>query len=316
VVHVARPADFYTGIVAELYGPLRSAVQDPAPYARFIERAGQPALELGCGHGEPLLDLRRLGLDVEGLDSSADMLALARATAEAEGIVVALHHSTVEAMELPRRYRAIFFAGPTFNLITDDDTAWHALDRIREHLEPDGRALIPLFVPMATPGAQLGQPRRHLTDDGRAMACTIVHEERDEQRRLQTSLLRYELEEPDGTVTVEERPWVLHWHTREGFRTLAVEAGLRLRSERSLATDAWSVILERDPDWDRPRTSRPTTPGRAVLAAGMLGLDQAIYGERPKVEVVAEAEADGLDLGDVELDLDDPKASRIRLDGE
>jgi hypothetical protein len=46
----------------------------------------------------------------------------------------------------------------------------------------------------------------------------------------------------------------------------------------------------------------------------MLGLDQAIYGERPKVEIVAEADADGLDLGDVDLDLEDPAASRMTID--
>lgn len=311
---VVRPADFYTGIVAEVYGPLRSSVPDADPYARFIERAGQPALELGCGHGDPLLELRRRGFDVEGLDASADMLSLARSAAEAEGLVVALHHSTIEAMELPRRYRAIFLAGPTFNLIVDDDTAWHALDRVREHLEPDGRALVPLFVPDATPGSEMGQPRTHVTDTGRTLRCTVVHEERDEQRRVQTSLLRYEVEEADGTLTTEERAWQVHWHTREGFRTLAAEAGLRVRSERSFGPSAWSVILERDPDWDRPRTSRPTTGGRAVLAAGMIGLDQAIYGERPKPEVVAEAEADGHDHGKVELDLDDPASSQITLD--
>ena len=311
---VVRPADFYTGIVAEVYGPLRSSVPDAGLYAAFIERAGQPALELGCGDGDPLLELRRLGLDVDGLDASADMLARARARADEEGIVVALHHSTIEAMELPRRYRSIFLAGATFNLLVDDETAWHALDRIREHLEPDGRALVPLFRPSPTPGSELGQPRSEVTDDGRTLRCTVVHEERDEQRRVQTAVLRYEVEAVDGTLITEERAWVLHWHTPEGFRALALEAGLRVRSERRFGSDTWSVILERDPDWDRPRTSRPTTGGRAVLAAGMLGLDQAIYGERPKVEVVAEAEADGLDLGDVELDLDDPKASRIRLD--
>ena len=50
-----------------------------------------------------------------------------------------------------------------------------------------------------------------------------------------------------------------------------------------------------------------------MVAAAMFGLEQAIMGERPKAEVVAEAEADGLDLGDIELDLDDPAKSRMTV---
>ena len=57
-------------------------------------------------------------------------------------------------------------------------------------------------------------------------------------------------------------------------------------------------------------------PAGRALAAGMLGLDEAIYGERPKVEIVAEADADGLDLGDVDLDLEDPSGSRITIEPE
>ena len=44
----------------------------------------------------------------------------------------------MEAMELPRPFRSIYLAGPTFNLLVDDDTAWRALARIRAHLEPEG----------------------------------------------------------------------------------------------------------------------------------------------------------------------------------
>ena len=58
------------------------------------------------------------------------------------------------------------------------------------------------------------------------------------------------------------------------------------------------------------------SPAGRKLAAGMLGLDQAIYGERPKVEIVEEADRDGLDLGDVDLDADDPAASRMTIDPE
>ena len=56
------PSNFYTGIVADVYAALRSVVPDPRPYGRFIKTFGQPALELGCGDGDPLLALRERGL--------------------------------------------------------------------------------------------------------------------------------------------------------------------------------------------------------------------------------------------------------------
>src|SRR6478735_4388662 len=47
------PADFYTGLVAELYAPLRSGTPDADRYVRFVREHGEPALELGCGDGDP-----------------------------------------------------------------------------------------------------------------------------------------------------------------------------------------------------------------------------------------------------------------------
>jgi hypothetical protein len=76
--------------------------------------------------------------------------------------------------------------------------------------------------------------------------------------------------------------------------------------------------LPRDPESGRahPLTRAASSPSGVVLGAAMLGLDHAIYGERPKVEIVAEADANGPDDGDIALDLDDPSASHIRLPGE
>ena len=317
----AAPSRFYTGLVAELYGPLRSSgAPDARTYARFIARSGQPALELGCGDGDPLLDLRARGIDVEGLDSSPDMLARCRARAEARGLTVTLHQSPMEAMELPRHFRSVYLAGPTFNLLPDDDTAWRALTRIRAHLEPDGSALIPLFVPAPMLHDQLGVPRTHTDDRGRTMRVTPVSVDRDDAARLQVLVLRYELE-TDGELEVVERPWVLHWYTQDGFRQLVGDAGLLTddvldEGGRPAPSHAESVAfwVSRDPAFDRlPSVRDRLSPTGQALAAGMLGLDQAIYGERPKVEIVAEADADGLDLGDVDLDLDDPASSRMTI---
>ena len=96
------PADFYTGLVAELYAPLRSFTSDPGEYAAFVASSGEPALELGCGDGDPLLDLRALGLDVDGVDSSADMLDRLRATAALRGLSVTCRAARVSLCGLRR----------------------------------------------------------------------------------------------------------------------------------------------------------------------------------------------------------------------
>ncbi|MGO9875847.1 MAG: class I SAM-dependent methyltransferase [Acidimicrobiia bacterium] len=233
-----EPHLFYTGVVAQLYAPLRSMVPDPEPYARFIATSGEPALELGCGTGDPLLDLRGRGLDIEGLDSSADMLARCRSEAAGRGLDVVLHHQPMESMDLVRKYQSIFLAGPTFNLLADDDTARHALERVRAHLQPQGRALIPLFVPAATPPEDLGRTREHTSPDDTCMRVTPISEQRDEFRRTQTTVLRYELI-TDHQRIVEERPWLLHWHTQDGFHRLATDAGFAVRATlRPDGTDA------------------------------------------------------------------------------
>lgn len=142
---IVDAADFYSGIVADAYAKLKSVSFSPEPYAKFVREAGEPGLEIGCGDGEPLLDLCAEGLDVDGVDSSLDMVLRCRQNAADRGLSAAVHHQRVEELSLSRRYGAIYFAGPTFNLLPDDETALRALRSIRTHLRVDGSALIPLW---------------------------------------------------------------------------------------------------------------------------------------------------------------------------
>lgn len=218
-------ADFYTGIVADLYGPLKAHTQRPEPYAKFITDHGEPALELGCGDGEPLLDLRAAGWDVDGVDSSADMLERCRLQAGRRGLQVTLHCQRMEQLDVPRRYRSIFLAGPTINLLPDDDTTVLALQRIHTHLTSGGHALIPTFVPAPAEIGTVTEQRRGDT----VLRVTSVACDRKEVARTQTTLLRYEQHSAQRSEVVE-REWILHWHTQDGFRELAQAAHLTVES--------------------------------------------------------------------------------------
>lgn len=226
-------ADFYTGIVVEGYSLLKQADFPADRYAELIDAWGEPALELGCGDGDPLLELRRRGLDVEGVDSSADMLARCAARAEAAGLEVVTHHQRMEELSLGRRFATIFLAGPTFTLLPDDALAGRALAAIREHLTDSGSAHVPLWIPPPTRRESLGVAREAPSADGATLRFTALSEEYDVAHRRRTTHVRYERHTPDGRE-VADRAWIIHWHTQESFRELATAAGLRVVSVADL----------------------------------------------------------------------------------
>lgn len=220
-------ADFYTGLVADLYHPLKAHTFDAAPYQAFIEQWGEPALELGCGDGEPLLDLRARGLEVEGVDSSADMLERCAEEARCRGLAVTLHHQRMEHLTLPRHYRSIFLAGPTLTLLPDDAAAGQALQAIADHLHAEGRALVPVSEPAPTRSEAIGSIRQATASDGSVIRVEVLGVSRDEDMRTQVTTLRYEREK-DGSTERLVRDWTLHWYPRDILAGLVSAADLTI----------------------------------------------------------------------------------------
>jgi len=220
-----EPADFYTGIVVDAYARLKASSFDAGLYRDFVVTHGQPGLEIGCGDGQPLLDLCAEGLEVEGVDSSADMLERCRVNSLQRGTEVRLHHQRVEDLDLHRRYPSIYFAGPTFTLLPDDETARRVLLAIHQHLNDNGMALIPLWVPDPTPTEELGICRSHNDGLGVEVRYTPVSEKSDPVGRTRVTSSRYERLTPTGTE-VAKREWIIHWQTPASFRRLCRETGL------------------------------------------------------------------------------------------
>jgi SAM-dependent methyltransferase len=220
------PARFYTGLVVDLYEPLAVHLARADDYVGFVERSGQPALELGCGSGHPLLEMVRRGYDVDGVDASDEMLARLRRRAAELGIDVRVYEQEMQRMSLPRRYRSVFLAGLTFTLLTTDDDARLTLERMHEHLLPGGSVLIPLSIPDGTRmDTSIGRLRETTLADGTCLRFEVRSVQLDAEARRSTMRLRYERIQPDGSREELERDFLGSWWPPKLFHSMLAEAG-------------------------------------------------------------------------------------------
>ncbi len=144
---------WHYGLIARWWAEFNTAEPTELAYlASAIERFGQPALDLGCGTGRLLIPLLATGLDIDGVDISADMLALAGAAADREGLTTTLTAQATHELELPRTYRTIFASG-VFGIGGRRDRDREALRRVYRHLEPGGAFIFDVELPYneATP---------------------------------------------------------------------------------------------------------------------------------------------------------------------
>jgi len=133
---------WHYGLIARWWAEFNTAEpQEVAYYAAAIRRFGEPALDLGCGTGRLLLPLLAEGLDVDGVDISADMVAYAATLSAAAGHAPMLVAQALHELDLPRRYRTIFICG-VFGIGGDRDHDREALRRAHAHLEPGGALVL------------------------------------------------------------------------------------------------------------------------------------------------------------------------------
>lgn len=131
----------YRGLMAEAWDLLRgdtSGWADRAYYLEAIRRHGEPVLDVGCGTGRLLLDFMALGIDMDGIDNSPDMLAICRSKAAEARLVPTLYEQEMRDVDLPRKFRTILIPSSSLQLVIDPGERTQALRRLRDHLLPGG----------------------------------------------------------------------------------------------------------------------------------------------------------------------------------
>lgn len=243
----------YRGLVAQSWDLLRgdySAWADRPFYRAIIERQRGPALDIGCGTGRLTLDYLAAGLDVDGVDSSPEMLAICREKASTLGIEVGnrLFEQEMDKLELPRPYATIFVPSSSFQLVTDKAAAAEALRRFVAHLAPGG-ALVMSIMSKLWPGKttppqmewsdwfKIGQKLR--PQDG-ATVRRWMRTRYDHDEQLEHEENRYEVV-VDGNVVATEnhgRSPAVRWYSQHQIAMVLERAGLSNVRLTSGFTDA------------------------------------------------------------------------------
>ncbi|MEE8469507.1 MAG: class I SAM-dependent methyltransferase [Planctomycetota bacterium] len=122
----------YRGMLAAHWDRLRGDTTqwpDGTFYGELSSQDGEPALDVGCGTGRLLLTYLDLGLDVEGVEVSMEMIALCREAAVERGLEPTIHQVAMQDMDLERRYRTIRVPSSSFQLLTEREAARSAMGR-------------------------------------------------------------------------------------------------------------------------------------------------------------------------------------------
>lgn len=95
-----------------------------------------------CGSGRFLLPLLAQGLDIEGTDTSTDMLDACRTNAQARGLQPKLQQQSLERLTLARRFQLIFIPAGSFGLLIEQSVVEAGLERIFAAMLPGATFLV------------------------------------------------------------------------------------------------------------------------------------------------------------------------------
>ncbi len=207
--------------------------EDPARLRGAVERYGQPALEVGCGTGRLLLELRQQGYAVDGCDLSLEMLYLCAEAARQRGLGVDLYWQAMQDLHRPRRYRSILVPCGSFMHLVARAEALEALRRFHAHLLPEGALLLELYLghgfplPRVLPAEWKLVRKLRPESEGSSLLVEKRAYAADPLEQIFTDQRRYTLLRQERVVREEVRPARYRWYGKVEVSVMLAWAGFQ-----------------------------------------------------------------------------------------
>jgi SAM-dependent methyltransferase len=206
----------YLSLEAELHDAFWDAEDDGSEVrlmADFLEKFPGRALEIGSGSGRLMFPLVEMGLEVEGLELSQDMLEMGKIRAQRLGIKPVVHVGDMTNWNNGRKFSALLAPAFTLQLASDPQATlrhWHSL------LENHGGLYLTIFMPYAELLGDLPENRWYedhkiTLPDGRVGLLETRHQ-LDRKRQIVEREHRYSLsgDPPKTYYSRQSIRWIEH----------------------------------------------------------------------------------------------------------
>jgi SAM-dependent methyltransferase len=215
----------YGTLASEVYDldkPIGSTFGDVEYYRDALDGMRGPVLEPAVGTGRILIPLVEAGVEVEGYDSSPEMLAICRAHCAERGLDPVLRDGDMTGFVEAQRYSAAIVPTGSITLLTGRGALVDALACFRECLAPGGR----LIVDVPAPQLLLESEAMRSWSSGEFVwTLQTTHVEYDAAENQTVRWLRYEKWRGGALVATELQLFRLqHWSTTE-FAALLEQCG-------------------------------------------------------------------------------------------
>lgn len=203
-----RPTDGYRAPFAEFYDQQVASSQreDVDFYTNLARETAGAVLELACGTGRVYLELRRAGVDADGIDISEDALAILRENAaEADAdIEPAVRRGDMADFAVDRAYELVICPFNAFQHLLTLEEQRSALECVHDALAPGGQFVFDVFVPSfdvicETYGEWTERSVEYRDDAHVFRTRTRVTDEVEQQFTVEN-----ELRDSDGTLVFSE----------------------------------------------------------------------------------------------------------------
>jgi ubiquinone/menaquinone biosynthesis C-methylase UbiE len=242
----------YKGQITEWYDDwLKDREDDIDYYSSVFKGFDKQVLELACGTGRLLVTIAKLGIHIDGLDASEDMLSiLQRKTEKLDLKEIKLYNQPMENFNLSTQYDAIFVAGGSFQLLASKEDALKSLSCIHHFLSDSGFIITDIFIPWDEIIKQKQDYYQVTRDVSRQDGTRSIVLERFKvslPEQIKHGTYRYEFYNQTQLTECIVDDMSIRWYWKDEFLNLLKSAGfskVEILTDSSLYEEGYSYVFK------------------------------------------------------------------------